>query len=53
MVEPDDLVDAIVRALAKGKRELTYPPNLAAGYVVRGLAPGFLRQQVKRVTRTR
>ena len=51
MVEPDGLVDAIIEALAKGKRELTYPGGLAAGYVVRALAPGFLRQQVMRVTR--
>lgn len=52
MVEPDGLVDAIFRALAKGKRELTYPRGLAAGYVVRALAPGFMRRQVKRVTRS-
>jgi len=51
MVEPEGLVDAIFRALAKGKRELTYPGGLAAGYVVRALAPGFLRKQVLRVTR--
>ena len=52
MVEPDRLVEAIFQALAKGKRELTYPGGLAAGYVVRALAPGFLRQQVQRVTKT-
>lgn len=51
MVEPDGLVDAIFGALAKGKRELTYPAGLAAGYVVRALAPEFLRNQVKRVTK--
>lgn len=51
MVEPDRLVDAILVALAKGKRELTYPGGLAAGYVVRALAPGFLRKQVLRVTK--
>ena len=51
MVEPDGLVDAIILALAKGKRELTYPAGLAAGYVVRALAPEFLRNQVKRVTK--
>jgi len=51
MVQPEGLVDAIFQALAKGKRELTYPGGLAAGYVVRALAPGFLRQQVMRVTR--
>ena len=51
MVEPEGLVEAIFGALAKGKRELTYPGGLAAGYVVRALAPGFLRKQVLRVTK--
>lgn len=51
MVDPEAVVGAIFRALAQGKRELTYPRGLAAGYVVRALAPGFLRRQVKRVTR--
>lgn len=51
MVDPEGLVDAIVGALAKGKREVTYPGGLAAGYVVRALAPEFLRNQVKRVTK--
>ena len=51
MVEPAALVDAIVRALANGKRELTFPRSIAAGYVVRALAPGFMRRSVKRVTR--
>jgi short-subunit dehydrogenase len=53
MVEPEPLVDEVVRALAKGKRELTYPRGIAAGYAVRALAPGFMRTQVKRVTRKR
>ena len=39
-----------MRALAKGKRELTYPRGIAAGYVSRALAPGFTRKQVRRVT---
>jgi len=51
MVEPEQVVEAILRALEKGKREVTFPPGLAAGYVVRALAPGFLRQQVMRVTK--
>jgi short-subunit dehydrogenase len=51
MTEPGEVVEAICQALAKGKRELTYPGGLAAGYVVRALAPGFLRQQVLRVTK--
>jgi short-subunit dehydrogenase len=53
MVEPAALIDAIVRALANGKRELTFPRSIAAGYVVRALAPGFMRRSVKRVTRKR
>ena len=51
MVEPEGLVDAIVGALAKGKRELTYPGGLSAGYIVKALAPNFLRNQVLRVTK--
>jgi short-subunit dehydrogenase len=50
MVEPEGLVDAILRALARGKRELTYPRAIALAYAVRALAPGFLRCQVKRNT---
>lgn len=51
MAKPDGLVEAIVNGLAKGKREVTYPGGLAMGYVVRALAPEFLRNQVKRVTK--
>ncbi len=51
MVEPEGLVDAIFGALAKGKRELTYPGGLSAGYIVKALAPNFLRNQVLRVTK--
>ncbi|MDA0704342.1 MAG: SDR family oxidoreductase [Proteobacteria bacterium] len=51
MVEPEGLVDAIFVALAKGKRELTFPGGLSAGYVVKALAPEFLRKQVLRVTK--
>lgn len=50
MVEPEGLVDAIVKALATGKRELTYPRAIAAGYVVRAIAPGFMRRNTKRTT---
>lgn len=53
MVEAEALVDAIVNALVQGKHELTYPGGLAAGYVVRALAPEFMRRQVKRHTRNR
>ncbi|MFP8874186.1 MAG: SDR family NAD(P)-dependent oxidoreductase [Myxococcota bacterium] len=50
MVEPDGLVNAILRALARGQRELTYPRGIAAGYVSRAIAPGFTRRQMRRVT---
>jgi len=50
MVEPETLVDAILKALAHGKHELTYPRHLALAYIVRALFPGFMRRQVKRVT---
>ena len=46
------LVDAIVDALKKGKRELTYPRAIAAGYVVRAIAPQFMRANVKRSTKS-
>ncbi|MBM3956515.1 MAG: SDR family NAD(P)-dependent oxidoreductase, partial [Gemmatimonadetes bacterium] len=49
-VEPEALVDAIRKALAKGRRELTFPRKLGVAYVVKALAPGFMRSQVKRVT---
>lgn len=50
MIEPEVLVEAIVRALAKGKREITCPKGIAAGYVVKALAPEFFRRQVRRQT---
>lgn len=50
MVGPEALVDAILKALAAGKREITFPRSIASGYVVRALAPGFMRRSVKRVT---
>jgi short-subunit dehydrogenase len=50
IVEPDELVNAIFDALARGRHELTFPRSLAAGYVVKAVAPEFMRRQVKRVT---
>jgi short-subunit dehydrogenase len=49
-VEPRRLVDAIVAALARGRRELTFPRWIASGYLVQALAPGFMRRQVRRNT---
>ncbi len=50
MGDPEILVAEIIKALAKGKHEMTYPKGIAAGYIVRALAPNFMRKQVKRVT---
>ena len=50
MVAPEGLVEAILGALARGRRELTYPRWLAVSYLVRALAPGFMREQVRRTT---
>lgn len=47
MAEPDALVDAMMRGLARGRREITYPPAISIAYVVRALAPGFFRRQVR------
>jgi short-subunit dehydrogenase len=50
MVEPEPLVEAIIKALAAGKRELTYPRPIAAAYAIKSIAPGFMRRNVKRTT---
>jgi short-subunit dehydrogenase len=50
MVEPEPLVEAIMKALASGKRELTYPRPIAAAYAIKSIAPGFMRRNVKRTT---
>ena len=50
MAEPEGLVEAIMDALARGKRELTYPKWIASGYIAQVLAPGFTRRQVKKQT---
>jgi uncharacterized protein len=50
MIEPGPVVDGIMRALARGAHEITVPRSIAAGYVVRALAPEFMRRNVKRTT---
>jgi len=50
MAEPEGLVDAILEALASGKREITYPRFISSGYVVRALAPAFMRRMTTRQT---
>ncbi len=48
--EPEKMVDAILSALERGKRELTFPGWIASGYLVQALAPGFMRRQIRRNT---
>jgi uncharacterized protein len=50
MTDTEPLVDAIIKALATGKHEITFPRQVAAGYIVRALAPGFMRRNVRRTT---
>lgn len=50
MIAPEPVVDGVIRALAHGRHEITVPRAIAAGYVVRALAPGFMRRNVKRTT---
>ncbi|MBX7255346.1 MAG: SDR family NAD(P)-dependent oxidoreductase [Candidatus Hydrogenedentes bacterium] len=49
MIRPERLVAEIMNALAKGKREITVPRSIAAGYIARTLFPRFTRAMVKRV----
>ena len=50
IVRPERVVDAVIGALARGKHEITVPRMIAAGYIVRALAPGFMRRNTKRAT---
>jgi len=51
MATSEGVVESIFQALAKGKREVTHPSGIAAGYVVKALAPEFLRNQVLKATK--
>jgi len=53
MIEPEPLIDAIIDALQRGKYEITVPRFIRSGYVVRALAPGFMRRNTKRTTMKR
>jgi hypothetical protein len=53
MIEPERVVDAVVRALANGKREITVPRQIACAYGMKALAPGILRRGVQRSTESR
>ncbi len=46
----EGLVDHIVRALARGRHEITHPAAIAFAYRVKAMAPGFMRRQVMRTT---
>lgn len=50
LADPEKLVDDVFRALRRGLHETTYPKGIRAGYIVRALAPEFMRRQMKRVT---
>jgi uncharacterized protein len=50
MTETEPLVDAIIKALAAGRYEITFPGRVTAGYIVRAIAPGFMRRNVRRTT---
>lgn len=48
-LDPAPLAEATVRALERGRHELTLPGYAAGGYLVRALAPGLFRRILKRV----
>jgi short-subunit dehydrogenase len=50
MVPVDGLVDAVMRALARGQREITHPAPIAFAYRVKALAPGIFRRTVRKTT---
>ena len=50
MIGPERVVDATLDALARGRHQVTVPRSIAAGYVVRAIAPEFMRKQVKKTT---
>lgn len=48
MIAPSVVVDATIDALRRGKHEITVPRLIAAGYLVRTLAPGLMRRNTKK-----
>jgi len=48
-IDPAPLGESIVRALERGRHEITVPGYAAGGYVMRTLAPGLFRRILKRV----
>jgi short-subunit dehydrogenase len=50
MIRPEAVIAATFAALERGRHEVTVPRGIQAGYVVRAVAPEFMRKQVKRTT---
>ena len=50
MVPVGGLVDSVFTALARGRREVTYPGSIATAYPVKALAPRFFHRAVKKKT---
>ena len=50
MVEAGQVDDAVLWALERGKRMITYPRKLSGAYLVKALMPGLFRTGVKRAT---
>jgi short-subunit dehydrogenase len=50
-IDPAPLAESIVRALERGRHEITVPGYAAGGYVLRALAPGAFRRILRRVRR--
>jgi short-subunit dehydrogenase len=50
MIPPERLVDDVVKALARGKHQITVPGHLATATLAKAIAPGFTRRNVKRST---
>lgn len=48
-VEPEDVAQAVVEALERGRHEVTVPRLAAGGYVLRTLAPGLFRRVLRRI----
>jgi short-subunit dehydrogenase len=50
MIEPGRVIEAVMRGLRRGAREVTVPRGIAVAYVVRAVAPEVMRRNTRRVT---
>ncbi|MDZ4279017.1 MAG: SDR family NAD(P)-dependent oxidoreductase, partial [Dehalococcoidia bacterium] len=50
MIEPEDVVEAVLKALAEGKHEITLPRSMRPAYLVKAIAPNLMRRMVRRNT---